>query len=592
VKKKKSKGGGGGGDEPTGVEDPSPDKKSSKKKKGPKEGGDDGDAPGDEAPVTPKKKSKSSGKTEGNVEEPDNDTTKKKKKGRKNEHETQGGEEEPEPEQPQKHSSKKKKSKDPSPPADDDDNGGGNGKEDPPKKPKPRDKDPTQNGETDGGDGHSKKKKKERTGSIPPPDDTPPSKPKGMQNPIDVVLAAASPPPKPPMAETVSPVPALPLVEARDTFVAVAGRSVEGQLGIDSASAIQETFVISRAHFHAKPVQVFTGGYHSFVLLQDHTLLGFGDNTQGQTGAEAVSMALVPTPVPLPFGCEIDGVYCGETHTIVRTNIGLYAFGAGSEGQLGLGEYVTVAYQPSRISMQYPVRLVACGSHHSVVACKNNQVYSFGYNECGQLMQGDTVNRMTPTPVPKVDASTIISMACGVTHTILHCRDGILAAGDSRFGQLGIGDRAHGQCVVVPAHVHFFDCMLEDIRGVSAWFHTVLWTQSNVFVCGEGAKGKLGLGSHRTENVGIPAQVPFFADGARRIVKAVAAAEHTMFLTSDGVFACGTPQHGIETLSHGCDHSTPILLSLPSLSLTRPPVAPTVLDLDTKIAHTLIIART
>eukprot|EP00759_Apiculatamorpha_spiralis_P023562 PhF_6_TR27189/c0_g2_i1/m.39931 len=223
------------------------------------------------------------------------------------------------------------------------------------------------------------------------------------------------------------------------TYLLVGGRGVEGQLGFDSVP-LKESFVVNEGIMpqlkNKRMTRVFVGGYHSFVLLDDNTLFGFGDNTQGQVGVDGPpGMVSKPTEVHLPYGCTVISVHCGESHTLVLTNIGMYVFGSHAEGQLGLGP-TTSAYtfaQPTRLALpsKTSVKLLACGSHHNLMTCSDGNLYSFGYNECGQLMLGDTTTRSSPTVIPEVDGSSVTSLACGVSYSVVvSTAAGVLAAGE------------------------------------------------------------------------------------------------------------------------------------------------------------------
>ena len=59
---------------------------------------------------------------------------------------------------------------------------------------------------------------------------------------------------------------------------------------------------------------------------------------------------------------------------------------------------------------------VACGSRHTVVLTKNNQLWSFGWNKYGQLGLGHNHSRDTPEKmcIPKsVTGKTLKMLRCG-----------------------------------------------------------------------------------------------------------------------------------------------------------------------------------
>ena len=83
----------------------------------------------------------------------------------------------------------------------------------------------------------------------------------------------------------------------------------------------------------------------------------------------------------------------GASHTAVLTEEGsVYMFGAGSSGQLGLGDnqnrYVPTRINPEHFGGQKPIQ-VSLGRKHSSVITSNGSVYMFGTGDEGQLGLGD-----------------------------------------------------------------------------------------------------------------------------------------------------------------------------------------------------------
>ena len=59
---------------------------------------------------------------------------------------------------------------------------------------------------------------------------------------------------------------------------------------------------------------------------------------------------------------------------------------------------------------------VACGSEHTLIV-SNNQVYSFGWNEHGNLGVGNTVN--SGIPVLCFQSDHIYSVSCGYGNSFI-----------------------------------------------------------------------------------------------------------------------------------------------------------------------------
>ena len=61
---------------------------------------------------------------------------------------------------------------------------------------------------------------------------------------------------------------------------------------------------------------------------------------------------------------------------------------------------------------------IECGGHHTVGLTKNGQVFSWGYNDCGQLGHGDEKTRRVPTKVEGLDGIVIIKISCGTNQSV------------------------------------------------------------------------------------------------------------------------------------------------------------------------------
>ncbi|MBK7958376.1 MAG: hypothetical protein IPK03_09805 [Bacteroidetes bacterium] len=98
-----------------------------------------------------------------------------------------------------------------------------------------------------------------------------------------------------------------------------------------------------------------------------------------------------------------------------------------------------------------PIIAVAQGFQHSLALAADGSVYAFGFNSNGQLGDGTTIIRNTPIRVLKGaytgttylgDNATnpIIGITCGVWHSTVHAADGtVFSFGYNNNGQLGDG---------------------------------------------------------------------------------------------------------------------------------------------------------
>lgn len=70
-------------------------------------------------------------------------------------------------------------------------------------------------------------------------------------------------------------------------------------------------------------------------------------------------------------------VACGMKHALALTNNGeLYSWGYNNEGQLGLGSDTEIEIKPKLVSslVAVPIAFIACGGYHSIAISKSGNV--------------------------------------------------------------------------------------------------------------------------------------------------------------------------------------------------------------------------
>jgi alpha-tubulin suppressor-like RCC1 family protein len=90
--------------------------------------------------------------------------------------------------------------------------------------------------------------------------------------------------------------------------------------------------------------QIVCGGNHTLLLLDDGAVWAFGSNEFGQVGLKidsdtSTNAIELPTPVQALKGTSVKQIACGVNHSAaLTTGGGVYTWGIGQYGQLGLGE--------------------------------------------------------------------------------------------------------------------------------------------------------------------------------------------------------------------------------------------------------------
>jgi alpha-tubulin suppressor-like RCC1 family protein len=101
-------------------------------------------------------------------------------------------------------------------------------------------------------------------------------------------------------------------------------------------------------------------------------------------------------------------------------------------------------YYLKELNNKYIIQ-VACGCFHTIVLSKNGKIYSFGWGSYLQLGQGDTEDRFSPCIIDSsscdIQNHCISQIACGTWHSACISNDGLVFSfGWNQFGQLGHGD--------------------------------------------------------------------------------------------------------------------------------------------------------
>jgi E3 ubiquitin-protein ligase HERC4 len=211
------------------------------------------------------------------------------------------------------------------------------------------------------------------------------------------------------------------------------GGNEEGQLGLGPGAPPFASTPAVLASLHDVPVrQVAAGGFFSFCLSVSGYLFAWGRNDVGQLGlSDAVGRA-VPVRCASLKTQPVVRVSCGEAHSLFLTRDGgVFSCGGGGSGQLGHNSRSNVLV-PTKIFelMGRHVAQVAAGRRHSLVlTTAPAALLCFGLGASGQLGTGGTGDRLSPAPLPALDAPLAVrEVFCGYGDTCFLAADPAAAA--------------------------------------------------------------------------------------------------------------------------------------------------------------------
>ncbi|PTL81510.1 chromosome condensation regulator RCC1 [Vitiosangium sp. GDMCC 1.1324] len=212
----------------------------------------------------------------------------------------------------------------------------------------------------------------------------------------------------------------------------------------------------------------------------------------------------------------------------------LYTWGQNTQGQLGQGD-TTARATPTVVADLSRVASIAINSNTSLVVREDGTVWTWGANASGQLGLGtppvegqtrtpDTQARNRPTQVSGL--TDAVSGALGFSHALVLKADGtVVAFGKNNNGQLGDGtttDRDY------PVPVHGLKDVVKLVGGSQQ--SVALTRDGSVWVWGNNNFGNLGQGIADSDAHPEPAQVP----GLSGVVDIASGRDHVLALHSDG----------------------------------------------------------
>jgi len=221
---------------------------------------------------------------------------------------------------------------------------------------------------------------------------------------------------------------------------------------IKTASS-SDSFITYKLNIQSQIVSsISCGSAHALLLTTTGKLFSMGVGTHGRLGHGNISGCNEPK---LILGLDKHKVYkiaCGSAHNAALAlptaeeskgtdNLfELFTWGSGADNRLGHGNNKNVLV-PTKVEYFEKTRVedIACGFMHTAVLAKG-KLYTFGYNDFGELGAGDKKSKDKIFCVNTKGLSEVKQIYCGGDHTICVCTDNsIYSWGDNGSGQLGHG---------------------------------------------------------------------------------------------------------------------------------------------------------
>jgi len=246
---------------------------------------------------------------------------------------------------------------------------------------------------------------------------------------------------------------------------------------------------------------ITTGRNHTCALLSTGAAICWGSNLNGQLGDGTTANRLTPTEV-IGLSSDVTAISGGREHTCALLATGaVTCWGDNTDGQLGDGTTANRLTPTAVTGLDSDVTAITAGHNHTCALLATDAVHCWGYNGYGQLGDGTTANRLTPTAVTGLDIG-VTAISASRFHTCALLATGALTCwGWNGYGQLGDGTTANR---LTPTAV---TGLSSDVTAITAeTFHTCALLATGAVRCW-GYNGYGQLGDNSTANRATPTAV-------------------------------------------------------------------------------------
>ncbi|MFZ5354115.1 MAG: FecR domain-containing protein [Bacillota bacterium] len=327
-----------------------------------------------------------------------------------------------------------------------------------------------------------------------------------------------------------------------DGTVWVWGSNNAGQLGQDPYSVTDSTVPIQVAGLtNVIDIGVNQTNYgNSFAVLEDGRVMAWGRDYSGSLGIgpeyEGASR-YEPLPVKKEDGTNLTGIKAikaGIVHTLALDSSGnVWSWGENSCGQLGTGgslPYPASCYAKKVItdtnSELSDIKAIAVGEYSSIALDTSGQVWSWGWNDSGQLALGSSEYKVPKAKMAQkssgVNLNNISKIAAGSFYTLAVDTSGITWAWGSNYYKT-LGNVEITGVVYYPTEVMGLGgtgC-LDGISEISAGYYHAISKASTGAVYGWGSNDYNRINSSSDTEHPVPVEVFSSVDIDTSVIAAI-----------------------------------------------------------------------
>jgi len=306
------------------------------------------------------------------------------------------------------------------------------------------------------------------------------------------------------------------------------GYNGEGELG--NGRTTNSWTPVSASGLSSGVTALASGAFHSCAVTSTGTVKCWGDNYFGGLGDGTTDSSSVPVPVTGLTGAA--GIATSNAQSCaVLISGGAKCWGYNEQGQLGDGT-TTNRLTPTSVSgLSSGVVAIGMGDSHSCALLSSGAVKCWGDNFYGELGDGTTTNRLTPTAVSGL-SSGVTAIAIGHIQSCALLNSGAVKCwGYNSQGQLGDGTTTNR---LIPTAVSGLSSGVTAIATSVGGNHSCAVLSSGTVQCwGNNYSGQLGDGS-TTQSL-TPVSVSGLSSSA---ITVATGQDHTCALLAAGSVQC------------------------------------------------------
>jgi alpha-tubulin suppressor-like RCC1 family protein len=291
--------------------------------------------------------------------------------------------------------------------------------------------------------------------------------------------------------------------------------------------------------------EVGTSNSTTYALLSDGTLWAWGSGSEGQLGDGGTSGSATPVQVKFPAGVKIASIPTNsmpwDTAYAIDSTGHAWGWGANAGGELCLGNQTSFD-TPQRLPLNGVVTAVAGAAQHTTYDA-GGTLYSCGANQVGQLGDGNTKGSHVPAKVQGLSGASVTALVSGYNNVGALLSDGrYYDWGWNSKGQLGNGTT--GGFSEAPAQVQLPAGVTQVAQGgndPNDGQTLVLLSNGSVYAWGANGAGQLGTGTLAAKS--SPVQIHPPAGVTYEILASGGDASYAVSTTGD-VYAWGGNSNG------------------------------------------------